>query len=294
MEELTPIQEVNYKFELRAHPADYDIIEAHGHLYLKRDDLFEINGASGGKVRSCNTLISTARLRSDIKWNGIVTATTIHSTQSCIASALAKYYNMPCRIHTFKHKYTPPELQMAEQEFGAEIIQHKAGYSSQVKSAAKKDAEENNLIYIPFGMECYEAVLESAKQVENLPFDHIERIVVPIGSGMSIAGIMKGLYERNIDIPVAAIKVGVDPTKRIFKKFIPEVDLSNLEIIDSGMPYSTRIECEIDGITIDPIYEGKCLKFLQPNDLFWIVGIRACIDWKPKRKMAVRREPARD
>jgi len=25
---------------------------------------------------------------------------------------------------------------------------------------------------------------------------------------------------------------------------------------------------------LDPIFEAKCLPFLQPGDLFWVVGIR--------------------
>ena len=45
------------------------------------------------------------------------------------------------------------------------------------------------------------------------------------------------------------------------------------QLVDSGVPYDKGIEADFP-IKIDPIYEAKCVKFLQPGDLLWVVGIR--------------------
>ena len=36
--------------------------------------------------------------------------------------------------------------------------------------------------------------------------------------------------------------------------------------------YSMKTDYSIDGIKLDPIYEGKCYPFLEKSDLLWIVG----------------------
>ena len=36
--------------------------------------------------------------------------------------------------------------------------------------------------------------------------------------------------------------------------------------------YSMKTDYEIDGVKLDPIYEGKCYPYLQEGDLLWIVG----------------------
>ena len=48
---------------------------------------------------------------------------------------------------------------------------------------------------IPFGMEVEQAITLTAEQVKNLPFDNrlFQRIVIPVGSGMTLAGIIEGL-----------------------------------------------------------------------------------------------------
>ncbi|KKK60758.1 hypothetical protein LCGC14_3021180, partial [marine sediment metagenome] len=38
--------------------------------------------------------------------------------------------------------------------------------------------------------------------------------------------------------------------------------------------YHTNVDAKIGGIKLDAVYEAKCIPFLEPGDLFWIVGIR--------------------
>lgn len=125
-------------------------------------------------------------------------------------------------------------------------------------------------------MECDEAILETSKQVNNLPFDKIKRIVIPVGSAMSLLGVLKGLKDNNINIPVLGIIVGANPDKRI-KEFSEKfyVFLDNLTLQKSQLDYEYYVKdnvfCNID---LDPIYEAKCIPYMKENDLLWIVGHR--------------------
>jgi 1-aminocyclopropane-1-carboxylate deaminase/D-cysteine desulfhydrase-like pyridoxal-dependent ACC family enzyme/DNA modification methylase len=239
-------------------------VEKIDNIYFKRDDKFSIGGGKGGKVRTCWHLAQGAK--------GLVTAGSRSSPQVNIVAQIAKKLGIPCRAHTPQGALSP-EVKMAQQA-GAEIIQHKAGYNNVIIKRASDDAEALGWTNIPFGMECEEAVEMTARQVENIPAD-IKRIVVPVGSGMSLSGILHGLKNFGLNIPVLGIVVGADPVKRL-NKFAPEGWEEMVELVRAAESYDEyAAQTEIKGIKLDPIYEAKCISFLQDGDLLWIVGIRA-------------------
>jgi 1-aminocyclopropane-1-carboxylate deaminase/D-cysteine desulfhydrase-like pyridoxal-dependent ACC family enzyme/DNA modification methylase len=242
-------------------------VEQRGEYYFKRDDLYCIHGVRGGKVRTCATLAAGS--------TGLVTASSRQSPQANIVAHIAKALDIPVRIHT-------PEGELGEelhaaQAAGAEIIQHKAGYNSVIISRAKKDAESTGYKYIPFGMECEEAVVATATQTANIPAD-IKRIVIPVGSGMSLAGVIKGLQNdgRN-DVKILGISVGADPIKRLDKY---AKDWRKFAVIKkSEMNYHKHAPiAQLEGVKLDPVYEAKCLPFLETGDMLWIVGIRQTLE----------------
>jgi 1-aminocyclopropane-1-carboxylate deaminase/D-cysteine desulfhydrase-like pyridoxal-dependent ACC family enzyme len=102
----------------------------------------------------------------------------------------------------------------------------------------------------------------------------VERIVVPVGSGMSLCGILAGLEAERLDIPVLGVIVGADPTKRLDRYAPMWRFATNLELVESGVPYDTAIEATLGGVRLDPIYEAKCVRFMRPGDMLWVVGIR--------------------
>ncbi len=235
-------------------------VERHGNVWIKRDDLYQVAGVSGGKARTCWHLAQGAP--------GLVTAGASSSPQVNIVAHIAKELGIPCRCHVPSGKLRP-EVQAAAYA-GAEIEQHKPGYNTVIIKRARDDAAKRGWREVPFGMECVEAVEQTAHQVGNLPRD-IERIVVPVGSGMSLAGILTGLRDSGRSIPVLGVKVGADPTKRLDKYAPHWRELSDL--VDSGVPYEDEVHVDFP-IKLDPIYEAKCVEFLQPGDLLWVVGIR--------------------
>jgi len=245
-------------------------IESAGDFFVKRDDYFSIAGVRGGKVRTCWFLSQGA--------GGLVTAGSRQSPQANIVAHIAEFLDIPCHIHTPMGELSS-ELKDAKR-CGAEVIQHKAGYNNVIISRARDDAKKLGWVNIPFGMECEEAINQTRQQVQSIPND-VKRIVVPIGSGMSLAGILWGLKDSGVSIPVLGVKVGANPVKRL-DKYAPSNWRDMVELIDCGIDYHTEARGEVitdngNIIQLDPIYEAKCRPYIKAGDLFWIVGIRKTI-----------------
>jgi 1-aminocyclopropane-1-carboxylate deaminase/D-cysteine desulfhydrase-like pyridoxal-dependent ACC family enzyme len=236
-----------------------------GDILLKRDDLFEVAGVRGGKVRSCWSLSQGAP--------GLITAGSRASPQVNIVAHIAKQLGVPCRVHVPSGALAPEVA--AARDAGAEVIQHRPGYNSVIVARAREDAERTGWREIPFGMECGEAVRATASQVAGLPWGQFGRIVVPVGSGMSLAGVLHGLVARGAGIPpVLGVVVGADPLKRL-DAYAPAFWRDLVTLVPSGLDYHDEAPKRmLGGVALDPIYEAKCLPFLRPGDLLWVVGIR--------------------
>lgn len=235
-------------------------------VYLKREDLFTVAGVYGGKVRSCLAL-SQHMLTG--YYNGLTTAGSRSSPQVNIVAHIAKFLDVECVAHTPCGELNE-ELILAQQA-GAKIIQHKPGHNSVIIARSRQYADKHQFYDIPFGMENRGAVLETSIQVANIP-DEVKRIVMPVGSGMSMAGVLNGLVDTGRDIPVLGVVVGADPTKRL-DRFKPYMH-NNYRLVNAGVDYHQYVHASVGGVMLDPVYEAKCVKFLEPGDLLWCVGIR--------------------
>lgn len=249
-------------------------VESRGGVWVKRDDAFEVAGIRGGKARTCWALAQGA--------GGLVTAGSRSSPQANIVARIARQLGIPCRVHT-PEGTAKPELQAAL-DAGAERVCWKAGYNNVIIARAREDAEARGWREIPFGMECWEAVEQTRRQVANLPA--AKRLVVPIGSGMSLAGILWGLRDTSRhELPVLGIWVGAEPWKRL-RRYGPPGCLGDASLFDaeanplvlrrSELKYDEAAHSlMLDGLELDPIYEAKCLPWLRPGDCFWVVGKRS-------------------
>lgn len=238
-------------------------VERRGGLWLKRDDLFQVAGVRGGKARTCLVLADGAR--------GLVTAGSRMSPQVNIVAHIARAKGIPCTAHIPSGRLSPEIIAAARA--GARIVQHNPGYNTVIMKRAKDDAKERGWTEIPFGMECKEAVVQTRRQTENLP-EEMERLVVPVGSGMSLAGILWGLLDRGKDCPVLGVCVGADPSGRL-DKYAPKRWRSMVCLMSSPLDYHLRaLICHCKGLRLDSIYEAKALPYLRPGDCLWVVGIR--------------------
>jgi 1-aminocyclopropane-1-carboxylate deaminase/D-cysteine desulfhydrase-like pyridoxal-dependent ACC family enzyme len=241
-----------------------------GNFLVKRDDLFEIAGVRGGKARTCWAMGQGAP--------GLVTAGSRSSPQANIVAHVAKALGVPCRVHVPAGKLGP-EL-VAAQAAGAVVIQHSPGYPSVTNRRAGDDASARGWQVIPFGMECTEAVRQTAAQARSTVAQMYNqgagarRVVVPVGSGMSLAGILHGLAQAAFTVPVVGVVVGACPVKRL-DKWAPQHWRNLCRLVRTGIDfYKPAPVVRLGDIELDPIFEAKCLSFLKPGDPFWIVGIR--------------------
>lgn len=243
-------------------------VERWGDVLVKRDDLFTAGGLQGGKVRSCLSLLSQPGVK------GAVTAGSRHSPQVEIVAGLAAELGLPCSVHVPAGDDTPALTYAAER--GAEVNRHRPGHNSVIVARARKDAEARGWLEVPFGMECAEAVQATAKEAATLLLlpEPPQRIVVPVGSGMSLAGILHGLAAAELGIPVVGIVVGADPQRRL-ARWAPAGWEEQVELRGSGLPYEKHPALtSLGGLDLDPVYEAKCLPALEPGDLLWVVGKR--------------------
>lgn len=255
--ELTPIHRAVHKGEV---------------YYLKRDDLYWIQGVNGGKARVAWRLAQGAK--------GLVTAGSRESPQINIVASIAKGMGIPAICYAPWGK-TLPQVQLAIDK-GADVRRVKPGYNTQLLYGVKqtmKEKEGEGWIAIPFGMETELAVIHTAAQVYpiwGMP-ERPKRIVVPLGSAMTFCGILDGLDKSRIwDIPILGVWQGAQPWKRI-KKYAPTDWDRRFDVTfqKSALGYHTPYPKPVfAGVKLDEIYEAKCIPYLKPGDLMWIVATR--------------------
>jgi 1-aminocyclopropane-1-carboxylate deaminase/D-cysteine desulfhydrase-like pyridoxal-dependent ACC family enzyme len=275
------------------------------HVLVKRDDLYEApGGAIGGKARTCEHLLRAWKqdwamgMAAHVAHSqppetypllGVVTAGSRHSPQVQIVTAIAEALEYrDIRIHT-PGGDPGPEVAWAVDR-GAYRLTHRPGYNSVITARARQDALDRGYCHVPFGMECAEAVGCTADAVADvsamlgLQNGRARRLVVPVGSGMSLAGILRGLERigRN-DVPVLGVQVGADPTRRL-DTWAPatwKLWPGGVTLALGKHAYSEHVQATLSSplgdIVLDPVYEAKCAAYLRDGDLFWLVGRRATL-----------------
>jgi len=244
-------------------------VERYDDIYIKRDDLYTVAGVRGGKARTCRHIIESTPTSYT---HGVITGGARKSPQVSIVANIAKLLGVACRVHV-PDGPTTPEIDSAT-EAGAEVVRHRPGYNSVIDGRAKRDAHESGWTLVPFGMRCAAAVTMTAGQVGNIP-DDTKRIIMAVGSGMSLAGVIAGLGTTGRAIPVVGVVVGADP-RRNLDTYSPWWE-QFATLVPAGVKYQDEVVAE-SPIPLDPIYEAKAWTFTEPGDLFWAVGHRDLVD----------------
>lgn len=244
-------------------------VEQKGGYYLKRDDKFTVMGVCGGKARSAYQIITKAMQNG---FRDFVTAGSRMSPQCELVSYLCESMDVNCHLFMPRGKETSV-ISNINKNKRSTIHRTKVGYNSVICKNARDYAETNNYFYIPFGMECEENIEVTKHQVVNIP-KNIGRIVIPVGSGMSLISVLNGLEFYGMhSIEVLGIQVGKDPSKNL-KKYLNAPNIK-YTIIKSDLDYEQFAkEFVLQDVELDRIYEAKCIPYLKKGDLLWIVGKR--------------------
>lgn len=253
-------------------------IEFHDDLWVKREDLYSVYGAVGAKARAAYYLMQDALNKG---YKSVVTAGSRKSPQISIISKIGT--GLGINVFAFCPTGELGDELISAKKNGATIIQCKYGYNNVIIKRSKDYSEMNNYYYIPFGMLAIETINLTSQQVLNIPHN-INKIVIPVGSGVNFCGLLLGLKQQNITKKLLGVMVGANPIKTLNTYLHGEWVMSNNVITSTHYPNATIIKSKYDyhkpiyrmlkGIELDPIYESKCVDFLDKNDLFWIVGKR--------------------
>lgn len=249
-------------------------IEYHNGIYIKRNDKLKIYDCNGGKSQGAYFLIKDAMKKG---FAGVATVGSRFSPQCDIVSDICENEGIQCRLFMPKAKEETDIIKKIKTRKNSVINQIPYGYTSNLIYNAQNFCKLNNFYFIPFGMKCLENINVVARQCENIPAN-IKRIVVPVGSGVTLCGVLTGLmnFER-YDIEVLGIQTGADSTKFIYRHLplMNEIKF-NLKFykpeLKPAKRYSETVYAEIDGIVLNERYEAKCYSFINKNDLLWIVG----------------------
>lgn len=245
-------------------PIDY--CEEFG-IWIKRDDLYTFktkNGIilSGGKVRNALILIEDAIKKG---FKHITSVGHRESPQLFIIGHLCKHFDLKFTGHTTMG-ILPEHLQPFN------IIQHKPGYNNVLEYRCKEFAKSNNVYMIPFGMVDIKCRGQLKGQIYNLP-EKYERIVIPVGSAVNLSNLIWELSINNSKKKIIGVVIGKSPIKTL-NFFAPKNWGSFCTLIEAKHPYSKKVHIKINGFDLDPVYESKCMDFVQRNDLLWIIGKR--------------------
>ena len=249
-------------------------VELHNGIYIKRNDKLKIYDVNGGKSQGAYFLIQDAKKKG---FAGVATVGSRFSPQCDIVSNICENEDIQCRLFMPKAKQETDVIKKIKTRKNSVIDFVPYGYTSNLIFNASNFCKQNNFYFIPFGMKCLENINVVAKQCENIPAN-IKRIVVPVGSGVTLCGVLTGLMNfGRYDIEVLGIQTGADSTKFIYRH-LPLMNEIRFHLkfykpeLKPAVRYSETVHAEIDGIVLNERYEAKCYDFLKKDDLFWVVG----------------------
>lgn len=229
-------------------------------IFFVRNDLIRVGKANGCKAVVADSIITNNNPK------GIVSCGSRTSLQIKTLSLLCEERNIPfiafipsgeTDLLSLQGKYTT-------------IQQILPGYNTVIIKRAKDFAKEKNFYFIPMGMAMPETLTIVADLFKNASLTGIKRIVVPVGTGMNYCAIATYLQKMKLSIPLIGVQVGLDP-KKYLDSFLPFGYTPT--IVKSEYPYSYAIKDNVlQGVSLNPSYEAKCIPYLENGDLLWIVG----------------------
>ena len=270
-------------------------VEEYNNILFKRDDKFipyKDISINGGKVRQAISLLTKEYDNIKNEYGSTVaTATSVHSPQGIIISRVAKEFGFKSIIGIGGLKdYSNHKLIVKCEQFNSEIlILSNFGYNTTLYSKLEQLQKERKFFIIRFGMNAYsnpESILDTtSEQVKNIP-DKLNNLVIPVGSAITAAGILRGiyLYDKKIKNIYLVQIAGFDRSKTlnslVSDDLFTHYNIKYTNILYKKHPYSKELIVKFnDNEYLDPIYEAKAFEWLSDNinykeekTLFWIVG----------------------
>lgn len=267
MIDLTPVQEFNS-------------------VLFKRDDLYAPYGEdwiTGGKIRQCRHLIETNLDYIKSECGGtIATASSIASPQAPIVSRVAEEFGLASIIGYGNSKEPLKQGAMRScVEHGSELVQlsESQGFNNVLYSNLRKLNETRPFFSVLFGYAAQthrESIIgQIAEQVQNVECDVL---YVPMGSGITFAGIIEGMTQYDKKFKVVGLQpFGYDRTKSVYSMLSNMQWEYDFEQVLGNYNYHKLVKKNV-GFELDMIYESKSYlmmeEIMNPNErnCFWVIG----------------------
>lgn len=248
-------------------------LERHGCIWCKREDLYTHPcGVRGEKARVVGAILGGVS-------DGVVAGVSRVSSLPTVVARVAAWRGIGCRIHTAAGR-RPLEFELALRH-GATLIEHRPGYQSLITARARADAEARGWHRLALGLESRESVEAVAAEFVRTPVPRgARRLVLAVGSGMTLAGVLVGMRRAGIDLPVLGVVVWDSPNlrDRIYR-WAPWGWRRRTRLVPSGIRFDRPGEYDrgVVPFLLDPYYEGKAVSHLRDGDLFWVAALRASL-----------------
>lgn len=241
-----------------------------GDVFVMRGDRWSVGNAVG--VKALVMLETVRRTAAGSSFNLFVTAGHRQGTQGIVGALVAKYLGVPFEFHCPTGSATPVMEAVVRND--GRIVQHRPGYRGVLNARGLCSANRVGGVFIPAWMESeltVHIVAGFCRSVDSWPPG---RLVVPTGSGMTLAGILVALRRSGRrDLRVLGVAVGADPESRL-DKYTGFNWRWSCDVVRANGRFGASAVCNWRGLSVDPIYSSKALPYLRPGDLFWNGGAR--------------------
>lgn len=239
-------------------------VEEHGGHLVKRDDLADERGVKGGKARTLGVI---CRYIDSTDYRGLTIHAARNSVTPATLGAVCFAYGVSACVHTAAAKGGLPEPYVSAARNGVQVIEHTPGYMNVLAARAREQAKRDHYLVVGLGLDYPPAVAETAKQVANLPRD-VKRLVTAVGSGHMLEGIVMGLEAAGMDVPILGVCIGKIP------ECIANMQTAlSIELVEASTEFKRAASAtRLGDLELNPYYEAKCLPYLTPGDLLWVVA----------------------
>jgi 1-aminocyclopropane-1-carboxylate deaminase/D-cysteine desulfhydrase-like pyridoxal-dependent ACC family enzyme len=237
------------------------------------------------------------------KLTGVVTGCGVDSPQGAIVATIARYFNIPSIVivgGTKEDSIPKKKMLVLARNLGAKIEIMSLGYHTILYKRAKDIQAQTGYTIVDYGINLkndVDAIINStSKQVQNIP-DTLDNLIVTCGSGLTIGGILLGLYlykkkVKNIYVVNVAM---YDREEKILQTldfltspYGPYYNVSELRdmkfnyvnLFSLGwFQHKSREKQMIADVVLHPLYEAKTYKWCLENNIclknscFWNIGV---------------------
>lgn len=247
-------------------------VERMGNFYVKREDLAfwrSPDHPSGSKVRQYLKMAEACEL-SRFNYPPCIVGCSANSCQQIYVASTAMLLETKGIIYVPGRKVKSSATAYCE-SIGAEVVEVRPGYLSVVRARAKARAKELGQV-VQWNPQL--AIEDTAAQCVNIPED-VKRIVVASGSGLTAAGILRGLSQMK-RYGVSLVVVATSSQGSIADiEAKAKVEYSGMGRIWPQWKYDDHVVAALpDGTPLDPFYSAKAFKYIESDDLFWAPGLR--------------------